>query len=165
MVSYWNYVSLYAKRITCDFLTACCTREPPRLRVIPHQINREKRHFQPEPLRIEWVFVRLAISIPAKFYCFMTTRFLTADIQICQKTSLFGTSCLRKSGITSTRIEEQILFYAHFKANEMPFPMTYYTNTFSTVMYPMSSNLTFDPVFLKMLYFNFLIYCVHVTII
>jgi hypothetical protein len=37
----------------------------------------------------------------------------------------------------------------------MPFLMTYYTNIFSKVMYPRSSNLNFDFVFLKMLYFNF----------
>jgi hypothetical protein len=46
-------------------------------------------------------------------------------------------------------------FYSHFKANEMPFPMTYYTNIFSTVMYPRSSHLTFNFVFLKMRHFNF----------
>jgi hypothetical protein len=27
--------------------------------VIPHQINTEKRHFQPDPLRIEQFFVRV----------------------------------------------------------------------------------------------------------
>jgi hypothetical protein len=27
--------------------------------VIPHQINTEKKLFQPDPLRIEWFFVRL----------------------------------------------------------------------------------------------------------
>jgi hypothetical protein len=37
----------------------------------------------------------------------------------------------------------------------MPFPMTYYTNIFSRVMYPRSSNLSFDLVFLKMRCFNF----------
>jgi hypothetical protein len=45
--------------------------------------------------------------------------------------------------------------------------MTYYTNIFSKVMYPRSSNLTFDLVFLKMCYFNLFEkkYNVHVTII
>jgi hypothetical protein len=31
------------------------------------------------------IVVPMGISIPAKFYCFMATRFLTADIQICKK--------------------------------------------------------------------------------
>jgi hypothetical protein len=96
----------------------------------------------------------------------MDTRFLAADIQSCQKTRFFGTSCLGKSCITSARIEVQSSFYADFKTNEMPFPVTCCTNIFSTVMYPRSSNLTFDLVFLKIRYSNFfLIYCVHVTII
>jgi hypothetical protein len=45
--------------------------------------------------------------------------------------------------------------------------MTYYTNIFSTVMYPKSSNLTYDLVFLKMWYFKIFekIYFVYVTII
>jgi hypothetical protein len=72
----------------------------------------------------------MEISILAKFYCFMATSFLRADIQNCQKTRFFGTSCLRKSGVTSALIEIQGSFYAHFKANKMPFPMTYYTNIF-----------------------------------
>jgi hypothetical protein len=112
------------------------------------------------------IVVPTEIIMSAKFYCFMATRFLTADIQSCQKTSFFGTSCLRKSGITSARIEIQSSFYAHFKANEMPYPMTYYINIFSTVMYPKSSNLTFDLEFLKcgILIFWEKIYCVHETI-
>jgi hypothetical protein len=97
----------------------------------------------------------MEISIPAKFYCFMATRFLTADIQICQKTCFLTTSCLRKSGITSAQIEIQNSFYGHFKANKMPFQMTYYTNIFSTVMFSRTSNFIFDFVFLKMRYFNF----------
>jgi hypothetical protein len=97
----------------------------------------------------------MEISIPAKFYCFLATTFLRADIQNCQKTHFLATSCLRKSGITSALIELQSLFYANFKDNKMPFPMTYYTNIFSTVMFSRSSHLTFDLVFLKMRYFNF----------
>jgi hypothetical protein len=82
-------------------------------------------------------------GIPAKFYCFMATRFLRADIQSCQKNSFFlATSCLRKSGITSALTEIQSSLYARFKASRMPFPMTYYTNIFSRVMYQRSSNLT-----------------------
>jgi hypothetical protein len=123
-----------------------------RYRIIPHQINTEKRHFQPDPLRIEWFFceilVPMEINITAKFYCFMATR---ADIQSCQKTRFLATSCLRKSGITSALIEIQSSFYAHFKANKMPFPVSYYTSILSTVMFSRSSNLTFDLVFLKML--------------
>jgi hypothetical protein len=97
----------------------------------------------------------------------MATTFLRADIQSCQKTRFLATSCLRKSGITSALIEIQHSFYAHFKENKMPFPMTYYTNIFSTVMFSRSSDMTFDLVFLKMQYFNFFekIYCVYVTII
>jgi hypothetical protein len=99
----------------------------------------------------------MEISIPAKVYCFVATRFLPADIQSCQKKlSFFSTSCLRKSGIPSALIEIQSSFYAHFKANKMLFPMTYSTNIFSTVMFCRSSNLTFDLVFLKIRYFNFL---------
>jgi hypothetical protein len=85
----------------------------------------------------------MQISIPAKFCCFMATRFLRADIQICQKTRFLGISCLRKSGIRSALIEIQSSFYANFKANKMPFPMTYYTNIFSTVIFSRSSNSTF----------------------
>jgi hypothetical protein len=70
--------------------------------------------------------VPMVISVPAKFYCIMETRCLTADIQNCQKTCSVGISCLRKSSITCALIEIQSSFYAHFKANKMPFPMTYY---------------------------------------
>jgi hypothetical protein len=35
------------------------------------------------------IVVPMEISIPAKFYCFMNTRFLTAYIQICQKKRVF----------------------------------------------------------------------------
>jgi hypothetical protein len=101
------------------------------------------------------IVVPIEISIPAKFYCLIATKFLTADIQSCQKMRFVGKSCLRKSGITSARIQIQSSFYAHFKANEIPFPITCYTNTFSTVNYRRSSNLTFYLVFLKMRYFNF----------
>jgi hypothetical protein len=108
--------------------------------------------------------VPMEIRIPAKFYCFMATRFLRADIQNCQKISFLGTRCLGKSGITSAVIEIQSLFYADVKANKIPFPTTYYTNIFRTVMFSWSSNLTFDLLFLKMQYFFFK-YCVHATII
>jgi hypothetical protein len=86
----------------------------------------------------------------------MATTILRADIQSRKKNSFFGTSCLRKSGITSALIAIQSMFYAHFKANKMPFLMTCYTNIFSTVMFSRSSNLTFtfDLVFLRMRYFN-----------
>jgi hypothetical protein len=47
----------------------------------------------------------------------------------------------------------------------MPFPVTYYTNIVSTVLYPSTSNLAFDRVFLKIRYFNFVEKIVHVTII
>jgi pantothenate kinase len=95
------------------------------------------------------------LIIPAKFYCYMATRFLRSDIQSCQTTNFLGTSCLRKKrGITSTLTETQSSFYAHFKANKMPFPMTCYRNIFSAVMFSRSSNLTFDLAFLKMRYFN-----------
>jgi hypothetical protein len=122
-------------------------------RVIPHQINTEKRQFQPDPFRIERFFremvVPMGISILAKFYCFKATRFLRADIQSCQKTRFLATSCLRKSGITSALIEIQSSFYAHFKANKMPFIVIYYTNIFSTVMFSRSSNLTLTFYFSK----------------
>jgi hypothetical protein len=42
------------------------------------------------------IVVPMEISIRTKFYCFMATRFLTADIQSCQKMRFFGTSSLRK---------------------------------------------------------------------
>jgi hypothetical protein len=42
------------------------------------------------------IVVPIEISIPAKFYCFMATRFLRADIQSCQKNSLFGHKLLKK---------------------------------------------------------------------
>jgi hypothetical protein len=70
----------------------------------------------------------MGINILAKFCCFMATRFWTADIQNCQKEKehfFFGTNCIRKSGMTSALIEAQSSFYAHFRANEMHFPVTY----------------------------------------
>jgi hypothetical protein len=39
----------------------------------------------------------------------------------------------RESGI-SPLIQAQSSFYAHYKVNNMPFPVTYYINIFSTVM-------------------------------
>jgi hypothetical protein len=122
------------------------------IRVIPHQINTEKWHFQPNPLRIQWFFdieVPMEISIPAKFYWFLATRFLRADIQSWQKTCFLGTSCLRKSGTTATLTKIQSSFYPHFKANKIMFPMTYYTNIFSTVMFSRYSNLTLTLYFSK----------------
>jgi hypothetical protein len=67
---------------------------------------------QPDRLRIELFFceivVPMEISIPAKFYCFMATKFFRSDIQSCKKKLVFlATSCLRKSGITSASIEKQ----------------------------------------------------------
>jgi hypothetical protein len=100
------------------------------------------------------IVVTMEISISAKFSCFMSTRLLRADIQNCRKT-FFGTHCLRKSGIISALIHIQNSFYAHFKANKTPFPMIYYTNIFSTVMFSRSPNLIFDLGFVKMRYFNF----------
>jgi hypothetical protein len=97
----------------------------------------------------------MEIIIPAKSYCFMATRSSRADIRICQKTLFLGTSCPRRSGITSALIQIQNSLYTHFKANKMQFPVTYYTNVFSTVISSRFSNLTFDHVFLKMCYFNF----------
>lgn len=44
------------------------------------------------------------------------------------ETHSLGTSCLRKSGITSTLIERQSPLYANFKANKMPIPVTCYTS-------------------------------------
>jgi hypothetical protein len=88
------------------------------------------------------IVVPIEISIPAKFYCLMATRFSTADIQSCQKNAFFGTSY-------------RVHFMLISKLMKCPFQLTYYTNILSTVMYPRSSNLTFDLVFLKMRYFNF----------
>jgi hypothetical protein len=102
------------------------------------------------------ILVPMEISIPAKFYCFMATRFLRADIQNCQKTCVLATSCLRKNSMTSALVEIRSSFYANFKANKMPFPLTYWTNIFSRVVFSRSSNLTFDLVFYKMQYSNFL---------
>jgi hypothetical protein len=94
---------------------------------------------QPDPHQNLMIFceivVPMEISIPAKLYCFMVNRFLKADIWSCQKTCFLGTSSLRKSGIPSVLIEIQDSFYAQFKSNKMPFPMSYYTNIFSTVMF------------------------------
>jgi hypothetical protein len=58
----------------------------------------------------------------------MATRFLREDIESCQKTVFLGTSFLRNSGITSALIAINSPFYAHFKANKMPFPVTSYIN-------------------------------------
>jgi hypothetical protein len=77
---------------------------------------------QPNPLRIE-IVDPMEISIPAKFYRFMATTFLRPDIQSFKKTCFLATSCQRKSGITSALNEIQSSFYAHFKANKMPFPI------------------------------------------
>jgi hypothetical protein len=65
----------------------------------------------------------------------MVTRFRRADVQKCQETLFLGTSCLRKNGISSAIIETQGSFYAHFKANKMPFPMTYYTSILSKLCF------------------------------
>jgi hypothetical protein len=70
------------------------------------------------------------------------------------KATEFCFSWLRKTGITFA----VSLLWVHsvcFKANKIPFLMTYYTNIISTVMLSRSSNLTFGPVFLKMWNFNF----------
>jgi hypothetical protein len=90
------------------------------------------------------------ISIPAKFYCFMATRFFRADIRSCQPV-FRAQVALEKSGITSGLIEIQSLFYAHFKANKIPFPVTCYTQH-RYVFKVLKSDL----VFLKKGYFNFL---------
>jgi hypothetical protein len=142
-------------------------------RVIPHQINIEKRHFQTRPTHNWQIFCKIVvpmeISIPAKFYCFDATRFLRADIWICRKKKSFlVASWLRKSGITSALTQIQNLFYAHFKADKMPFQMTYYTNIFSITVFSRSISLIFDLLLLEIWYFNFFFKkkdCVHVTVI
>jgi hypothetical protein len=67
---------------------------------------------------------------------------------------VLGKCCLRESGMTSALIETQSSFYAHFKANKMPFMMPYYSDIFSTILFLRSSNLTFSLVFPKILCFN-----------
>jgi hypothetical protein len=37
------------------------------------------------------IVIPMEISIPAKFYCFMATRFLRADILSCQETNFLDT--------------------------------------------------------------------------
>jgi hypothetical protein len=54
--------------------------------------------------------VPVETNIAVKFYCFMATRFFTADIQSYQKTRFLATSCLRKSGITSALMQIQTHF-------------------------------------------------------
>jgi hypothetical protein len=66
----------------------------------------------------------MQITIPTKFYCFMATRILREDVQICQReTRLFywggGTTYLRKFDVTCALTETRASFYAHFKANNM----------------------------------------------
>jgi hypothetical protein len=61
------------------------------------------------------IVVPMEKSIPAKFYSFTATRFLTADIQNCQK-SAFSAQVV--FGITYALIELQSSFYAHFKAKK-----------------------------------------------
>jgi hypothetical protein len=76
-----------------------------KLKLIPCQI---KTGHNPTPSEFNdfcQIVVPMERSIPAKFYCLKGTRVLTADIQICQKSSFFGTCHLRKSGITSALIE------------------------------------------------------------
>jgi hypothetical protein len=55
---------------------------------------------QPDPLRTELFFceivVPMEISIPAKFYCFMATIFLEADIQSYQKRVFWAQVVLEK---------------------------------------------------------------------
>jgi hypothetical protein len=81
--------------------------------------------------------------------------FESRHLKLSKKLVFLATSCLIKSGVTSALIERESSFFAHFKANKIPFIMTYYTEIFSTVMFSRSSNLTVDLVFLKMRYFNF----------
>jgi hypothetical protein len=82
----------------------------------------QKRDFQPDPSELIFfgnIVDPVEVLILAKCYCFMATRFLRVDIQSCQKNCFFlGTNYLRKSNITSSFIELQSLFYAHFKANK-----------------------------------------------
>jgi hypothetical protein len=54
-------------------------------RVIPRQINTGHNPTPSELNDFCDIVVTMEISIPAKFYCFMATRFLTAHIQSCQK--------------------------------------------------------------------------------
>lgn len=53
------------------------------------------------------------------------------------KSSFLATSSYIKSSITET-------YYGHFKANEMPFQVTYYNNVLSTIMFSRDSSLTFE---------------------
>lgn len=81
--------------------------------------------------------------------------------KVSKSLSFLDTSCLRQNGITSALIETQSSLYVHFKANKMSFPMICY-NIFTTVMFPRSSNSTYDIVFLKQQYFKvFNILCAH----
>jgi hypothetical protein len=108
-----------------------------------------------------WDCVHMAASIPAKFYCFMTTRTIRADTQSSKMKHLGGgggPSCLKRSSKTSALIEMQSSSHAYLEANKMSFPVTCYTNIFSTVMFSRSS----VTVSLKMRYFNYIsIYCVQ----
>jgi hypothetical protein len=51
------------------------------------------------------IVVPMVVSIPTKFYCLLDTRFWLTDFQILGVAHFWGTSWLRKSGMTSALIE------------------------------------------------------------
>jgi hypothetical protein len=93
-------------------------------------------------------------GVRTEFYCYMVARSLRTDILICQENSVLGKYILEKWH-SLYLIEVQSLFYAHFRANEMPFSLTSFTIIFSLLVFRI---FKFDirPVFLRMWYLDFL---------
>jgi hypothetical protein len=98
------------------------------------------------------IVVQMQVSIPAKFYCFMATSFLTAYIQSCQRTCFLAQVFLEKTSITSALIEIWSSFYPLFNVNKMPFPVNllhqYIQHSYVLKVFE------FDLLFLEMQYFN-----------
>jgi hypothetical protein len=74
------------------------------------------------------------VSIPAKFYSLWSLSFREQTSIAVKKLVFLGINCLGKSVMTSALINTHNPFFAHFKANKMSIPVTYYTNLFAMCM-------------------------------
>jgi hypothetical protein len=130
------------------------------------------------------IVVPMKIRIPAKLYCFVITSILRSDISSCLKLVFLCTRCHRKSDIhraplSSLQSKQNVLsngLLHKYKAQQIiegcsaragfygPPLIHTHTNIHGTTTSAGSSDLTFDHMYLKPMYFNlFLIHSVHVT--
>jgi hypothetical protein len=93
----------------------------------------------------------------------MATADQRADIQICERTHLLGTSCLRKIGITSAMIEHRAKFMLISKLIKWPFNLPI-TPIYSAQLCFLSHQIwPFNLYFWKCIILFFLIYYVHLN--